>query len=320
MKVSIIIPCFNSSSTIAETIESARAQTGVDTEIIVIDDGSTDNSLAIAKKYSPPVRVFSGPNRGVSSARNWGIAEAVGDWFVFLDADDTLLPASLVKRLETAASADADVVLCDYLEGLQTDRGVIEGDVKRPDMALLRDDPEVACIDDVSIPTAALMYNKRIVQKIGSFRQDLPIIQDQRFFFDAAYHGARFAYSPHVGARYRISASSLSHKNRALVWRDMLVNTRQIEALWRSRGLLSTKQQCALAKVYDGAARKLFAMSNPDYFLAVKYLQQTLGHLPLYSRIATPLATAIGLRAAYRILNVFPVALRPFLRFQKSFK
>jgi glycosyltransferase involved in cell wall biosynthesis len=320
MKVSVIIPCFNSSSTIDETIESARIQAGADTEIIVIDDGSTDNSLAIAKKFSPVVRVFSGPNRGVSSARNWAIAEAVGDWFVFLDADDTLLPGTLAKRLETAASADADVILCDYFEGLQTDRGVVEGDVRRVDMTLLKDDPEIACIDDVSITTAALMYNKRIVEKIGGFRQDLPIIQDQRFFFDAAYHGARFAYSPHIGARYRITSSSLSHKNRELVWRDMLINTQQIEALWRLRGPLSTKQQYALAKVYDGAGRKLFAMNSPDYFLAVKYLQGVLGHLPLYSRIATALAATIGLRAAYRILNLTPDALRPFFRFQGSLK
>ena len=69
-KVSIITPCYNAARTLRETIESVCAQVEVDREILVIDDGSTDDTFGIAQMFSPSVRVLSGPNRGVSSARN----------------------------------------------------------------------------------------------------------------------------------------------------------------------------------------------------------------------------------------------------------
>jgi glycosyltransferase involved in cell wall biosynthesis len=305
-KVSIILPCYNASGTLGEAIESACAQLEVDREILVIDDGSTDESFAIAKMFSPVVRVLSGPNRGVSLARNLGIAETSGDWIVFLDADDLLLPGTLEKRLRTASLTDCDVILCDYWNLLQTEHGMVDGKVNRIDITLLENNGEIACVDDVSVTTAALMYHRRIVEKIGGFRKDLPIIQDQRFLFDAAYNGARFAYSAHIGARYRVAPSSLSHRNPELVCLDMLENTQQIEALWRSRGQLSAKQRDALAGAYNYAARGLFAVGHLDYFRAVKYLRRTVDRLPLRARIAAPLGAAVGLRAARQILNHIP--------------
>ena len=114
MSVSIIIPCFNAAATIGEAIASALAQCGPGGEILVVDDGSTDRSLAIARGFGPGVRVVTGPNRGVSAARNRGIAETAGEWLVFLDADDLLLPETLARRLATAAATDADVIVCDW--------------------------------------------------------------------------------------------------------------------------------------------------------------------------------------------------------------
>ena len=102
-----IIPCFNAAATIGEAIASALAQRGPGGEILVVDDGSTDGSLAIARGFGPGVRVVTGPNRGVSAARNRGIAETAGEWLVFLDADDLLLPETLARRLATAAATDA---------------------------------------------------------------------------------------------------------------------------------------------------------------------------------------------------------------------
>jgi glycosyltransferase involved in cell wall biosynthesis len=304
-KVSIIIPCYNAARTLRETIESVCAQVEVDREILVIDDGSTDDTFGIAQMFSPAVRVLSGPNRGVSSARNWGIAETSGKWIVFLDADDLLLPGTLEKRLRTASLTDSDVILCDYWNLLETEHGVVDGKVNRIDIALLENNGEIACLDDVSVTTAALMYHRRIVEKIGGFREDLPIIQDQRFLFDAAYNGAQFGYSAHIGARYRVAPSSLSHRNPERVCFDMLENTQQIEALWRSRGQWSEKQRDALARAYNYAARGLFAVSHPDYFRAVKYLQR-IDRLPLRARVAAPLGAAIGLRAAREILSFVP--------------
>jgi glycosyltransferase involved in cell wall biosynthesis len=89
--VSIIIPVFNAEKYLAVTIQSAIDQTWPDKEIIIIDDGSTDDSLAIAKTYQNNyIKIFSQENKGASAARNYGLQQATGDYIQFLDADDLL--------------------------------------------------------------------------------------------------------------------------------------------------------------------------------------------------------------------------------------
>jgi len=99
--VSIIIPAYNSGKYLDETIQSAMQQTWPNKEVIIVDDGSADNSLEIAKKYqNDRVRVFGQANKGASGARNRGLKEAKGDYIQFLDADDLLAPDKIEKQLK----------------------------------------------------------------------------------------------------------------------------------------------------------------------------------------------------------------------------
>jgi glycosyltransferase involved in cell wall biosynthesis len=101
MLVSIVIPCFNSAPWLAETLESALAQTWSELDIVVIDDGSRDGSLDIARRYeSRGVRVATQPNSGASAARNHGIRLARGDLIQFLDADDLLSPDKIAAQVD----------------------------------------------------------------------------------------------------------------------------------------------------------------------------------------------------------------------------
>jgi glycosyltransferase involved in cell wall biosynthesis len=89
--ISIIIPVFNSEDYLAETIESAKNQTWENKEIIIVDDGSTDNSLTLAQGYACDwIRVYHQENKGASAARNYGLRVAKGSYIQFLDADDLL--------------------------------------------------------------------------------------------------------------------------------------------------------------------------------------------------------------------------------------
>ncbi|HWL55005.1 MAG TPA: glycosyltransferase [Chthoniobacteraceae bacterium] len=97
--VSIIIPCYNAARYVGETIESALAQTHPACEVIVIDDGSTDESLSVIQRYGGRVRWESGPNRGVCAARNRGLELATGEWIQFLDADDLISPRKIELQL-----------------------------------------------------------------------------------------------------------------------------------------------------------------------------------------------------------------------------
>ena len=300
--ISCVIPVFNAAPVVREAIESALAQDCVAIQVIVIDDGSTDSSLEVVREYRESVDVLTGPNRGVSAARNRGIAEAAGDWLIFLDSDDLLLPGTLRMRLDVAEATRTDVVVCDWGDLIDGPDGMIGGAIKSLDLAALHADPEIACATHFWLPPAAIMYRRALVQKIGGFRTDLPIIQDARLLFDAAYHGARFAYSDHVGAIYRVNQQSLSRRDPARFWRDVLLSGKQIEALWRARGSLKADEQEALAAIYNNAARGLFAAASPEYFDAVER-QHALGRpLPRHPRIAAPLARTVGLSSARRML------------------
>lgn len=98
-KISIIIPFFNSELTLSRAVNSVISQDFKDWELILVNDGSTDNSEWIAKEYLKDKRIsyFSQTNKGVSAARNAGASAAVGEWLVFLDSDDLLLPGTLCK-------------------------------------------------------------------------------------------------------------------------------------------------------------------------------------------------------------------------------
>jgi glycosyltransferase involved in cell wall biosynthesis len=97
--VSVIIPCYNQAAFLGAAIESVLSQTCRHFEIIVINDGSTDDTAAVAARYAE-VRYFHQPNQGRSSARNFGVRMCRGNYLVFLDADDALTPNALADGLE----------------------------------------------------------------------------------------------------------------------------------------------------------------------------------------------------------------------------
>src|SRR5690349_12910162 len=99
--VSILIPAFNAERWLGETIESALNQTWPSKEIIIVDDGSADDTLRVARSFaSSTVKVISQENSGACAARNRALAEAQGDFVQWLDADDLLAPDKIARQLE----------------------------------------------------------------------------------------------------------------------------------------------------------------------------------------------------------------------------
>jgi len=111
--VSILIPAFNAQEWIAETIQSALSQTWPRKEIIVVDDGSTDDTLKIARQFkSPMLKVIQQENKGACRARNVAFGECQGDYIQWLDADDLLAPDKIYQQLNAAdVQVDPDVLL-----------------------------------------------------------------------------------------------------------------------------------------------------------------------------------------------------------------
>lgn len=95
MKISVIIPVYNVEKYLGECLGSVAGQTFTDYELILVDDGSTDSSPAIMQRYALSdvrIHIVSQSNKGVSAARNYGLSVAQGDYILFVDSDDTILP------------------------------------------------------------------------------------------------------------------------------------------------------------------------------------------------------------------------------------
>lgn len=111
VQVDVVIPCFNAARYLAEAIDSVFDQGVCGTRIILVDDGSTDNSVAIAESYGSRLTVHRQPNAGIAAARNAGVRLARAPWLAFLDADDVWTAGGLAARMaHFGAEPDTDLV------------------------------------------------------------------------------------------------------------------------------------------------------------------------------------------------------------------
>ena len=136
--ISVIIPLYNKEAAIAQSLKSVLSQEYNDFEVVIVDDGSTDGSVAIVEaKNDPRIRLIKQENGGPSKARNTGVRNAKGDWVVLLDADDELLPNALEDFYDiTVKNPNIDIVDCNSLyyntNGNTTGYHPFEGYVKNP--------------------------------------------------------------------------------------------------------------------------------------------------------------------------------------------
>lgn len=110
-KVSVVIPTYNRADCISEAIDSAIAQTYKDYEIIVVDDGSQDNTRDVLKQYGDKIKYVYQENKGEAGARNRGIKEAIGEYVAFLDSDDIWLKDKLEKQVKVLSNSNVDTGL-----------------------------------------------------------------------------------------------------------------------------------------------------------------------------------------------------------------
>lgn len=118
-KISVIVPVYNIEGYIERCLKSIQKQTYPRFEVIIIDDGSTDNSLLLCQKFAKKYRnfrVISQKNQGLSAARNAGIKQATGDFLAFVDGDDEILPNFLADLMTAAEATDAEIAICGFFE------------------------------------------------------------------------------------------------------------------------------------------------------------------------------------------------------------
>jgi len=174
IKVSIIIPTYNRGWIIKEAIESVLAQDFIDFELIVVDDGSTDNTSEILHSYREDITVLRQNNKGVSAARNRGLSEASGRFIAFLDSDDLWLPQKLSRQVDFFNS-NPDAMICQT-EEIWVRNGVRVNPKKRHKKlsGMIFERSLALCL----VSPSAVMIKRRLFDEIGVFDETLPACED----------------------------------------------------------------------------------------------------------------------------------------------
>jgi glycosyltransferase involved in cell wall biosynthesis len=184
--VSVVIPTYNSAEYIEEALNSVFEQTFNEFEIIVIDDGSTDNTRTILDKYSGRIKYFYQNNKGPAGARNHGIEEVTGKYIAFLDADDIWMPAKLEKQVALFRQREGlgmvTTGVCSFDDkgvfGFSTDKRekLMQGDIAR----------NIFLKSDIGTPT--VMVPKIVFDKVGLFEENIRYGEDDNMWIRIASH------------------------------------------------------------------------------------------------------------------------------------
>lgn len=244
--VSVIIPCFNSGRHLSSAIESAFSQTYTQMEIIVVDDGSTDDTAEIAKSYGDRVRYVYQSNRGVSAARNVGVSMASGEFVQFLDADDVLLPEKITRQVDYLLShPEADVVYCDAMYFDEDDEKNPRPEGWRTHRA--RADFVEASAVFAPIAVHSVLTRRSVLSRLSGFPENLGHRgEDWYFWMKAALEGIRFHFIPGVGALYRRHSGQVTASNRAIAdWECRVMY--EFAELFRTYGVTDERRLHALA-------------------------------------------------------------------------
>ena len=174
--VSVVIPTFNRASTLARAIRSVLAQTRPADEVIVVDDGSTDDTATRVRADFPDAQLIRQSNRGVSAARNAGIGAATGEWIALLDSDDEWLPPKLERQL---ASVDPSTVLC-HTDEIWIRRGRRVNPMKKHE----KRGGQIFehCLPLCAISPSSALIRRHLFETIGTFDEDLPACEDYDFW------------------------------------------------------------------------------------------------------------------------------------------
>lgn len=206
-KVSVIIPAYQDAEHIRAAVDSVLAQTYLDREVIVVDDGSTDETLKVLSAYGDAIQVISQPNRGPSAARNLGIQVAQGEWVAFLDADDTWLPDKLARQMPLFQKGDGVGLVC-------SDTFFIDSQGLRPRTGFMDNSPHsgrvlMTIFTASFIPTSTVVVRKICLDQVGGFDEGLRACEDLDLWLRIAAEW-EIGFVPEPLAYYRVSDGQLS--------------------------------------------------------------------------------------------------------------
>jgi len=202
--VSVVVPVHDGERHLADALGSVTGQTHGDLEVIVVDDGSTDHSAAVAAGFGPPVRVVVQARAGPGAARNAGVAHARGSLLAFIDADDVWEPDKLAAQVAVVQDDDdVDMVFGYGVEFVTPELDPVAAARLQPR------DPMPAYLP------SALLVRARSFHRTGPFATDLVVGEWVDWYARAQEHGLRHAVVPQLVVRRRLHGANQGIAERA---------------------------------------------------------------------------------------------------------
>ena len=275
--VSVVIPTYNRAALLVEAVESVLAQSVLPDELIVVDDGSTDDTRDVCSRWPSPVRYIYQPNAGVSAARNHGIGEARGRYIAFLDSDDVWRPEKLaaqlavMRALPSVGWCTAGHEIIDlkgqprfasdgFSNGFPVFRNLGVGpdeffgaDLERTHVDVAEVSHTVYWGDSYGLSfygnftyPSALMIDRRLIDEVGVFDESLRVAEDTEYCHRlAAVAPNAVIMTPLIGHRVDQYGSLVAPENVVTLVETALIS---IERASRLRTQLTTSESAALRK------------------------------------------------------------------------
>lgn len=227
--VSVIIPAFNSARYILQTLDSVLAQTEQDFEVIIVDDGSTDNTCSLIEHYDSRITMFRQHNQGIAGARNAGLSHASGKYIAFLDHDDIWHPDKLKAQLDCFRNhPDCGCVFSQFRRWDDRSPPVFEDE----ELSATKLDPNFSgwiyhrlILDNILLGTA--LFRRDVVRSVGQFSKDLPPSDDWDFVIRVS-RNYPFCMLLQVSTLYRIhpgqTSRALPSVNQGAQFRDRIIS------------------------------------------------------------------------------------------------
>ena len=214
-KVSIIIPVYNSEKFLKSCLESALEQTYTPTEIIAIDDGSTDNSLKVLREYGNEISVIEKENQGLASSLNIAIEKMSGTWFKWLSPDDILNPNAIEYLINEAKKFSENTIIYSNWELINENNEVIRDFEETNCNDLNIFDYNIRLLDGQQINVNTTLIPRILFDRGCIFRQlkDMVAIDYDFFLRAGIIYNTKFQLIEKNLLRYRIHQEQLSHKN-----------------------------------------------------------------------------------------------------------
>lgn len=268
--VSVILPTHNAARYILEAVESALKQVYPNKEIIVVDDGSTDNTRDVLASYLDKIVYVSQENRGVSSARNTAIQHARGELIAFLDADDIWLPNKLDTQMRFLANhpkvellfSDAEIfnsnetIVPSFMSQKMSGPQLNEGEIGTADVSEL-------LLTENFVVTSTVVAKKECVEGLGGFNESLRSVEDRDLWLRVARRYA-VGYMSSVLTRKRVHDCNISSDSLLALQSRVKVLEMAVTEWWRKEDKIPPRVRSSLAKAHFSLGYHYFEKGECD--------------------------------------------------------